>query len=220
MGAHMNMLVLWGLALLTPLAWGQQVCLTKYRGSPQYHHRMESNSPIIFDKISTLGTTTIHQSLVDVSLANTTGEIKIKPVVESVCSGPRCEGSGEQFFYLSVKASKHPREQYSYPRSAQLFLLVNGKVPLRGLVTQYKMNGGRMQVERTHRVVGLSTDEDLGGSMPLGVLNIGDKEASFEAMDYIKHEDSLRVMTGELDDALAYVSVCIFWQKKEHFGTL
>ena len=128
-----------------------------YRGSPPYHHRMESNSPVIFDKISTLGTTTIHQSLVDVSLANTTGEIKIKPVVESVCSGPRCEGSGEQFFYLSVKASKHPsRDQYRYPRSAQLFLLVNGKVPLRGLVTQYKMNG---QVERTHRVVGLSTDE-------------------------------------------------------------
>ena len=139
-----------------PSAWGQQVCLTKYRGSPQYHHRMESNSLIIFDKISTSGTTTIHQSLVDVSLANTTGEIKMKPVVESACSGPRCEGSGEQFFFLSVKASKHRRDQKRYPRSAQLFLLVNGKVPLRGLVTQYKMNG---QVERTHRVVGLSTDE-------------------------------------------------------------
>merc|ERR1712130_232005 len=165
--ADMNTLVFWGVALLMPIAWGHQVCLTMYRGSPPYHHRMESNSPVIFDKISTSGTTTIHQSLVDVSLANTTGEIKIKPVVESACSGPRCEGSGEQLFYLSVKASKHPREQYSYPRSAQLFLLVNGEVPLRGLVTQYKMNGGVMQVERTHRVVGLSTDEVLDGSMPL-----------------------------------------------------
>merc|ERR1712130_986623 len=125
--ADMNTLVFWGVALLMPIAWGHQVCLTMYRGSPPYHHRMESNSPVIFDKISTSGTTTIHQSLVDVSLANTTGEIKIKPVVESACSGPRCEGSG-----------------------AQLFLLVNGEVPLRGLVTQYKMNGGVMQVERTH----------------------------------------------------------------------
>ena len=32
----------------------------------------------------------------------------------------------------------------------------------------------------------------LDDNMPLGVLNIGDKEATFEAMDYIKHEDSLR----------------------------
>ena len=28
--------------------------------------------------------------------------------------------------------------------------------------------------------------------MPFGVINIGDKEASFEAMDFIKHDDVLR----------------------------
>ena len=152
-----------------PLAWGQHICLTMTRAS------FESNSPIVFDKISTSGTSTFEESLVDVSLANTTGEIKIKPVVERVCdygnvahpgvSRPGledsriCSGSGQQFFYLSVKASRHSRDPSSCPRSAQLFLLVNGKVPLRGLVTQYKMYGGGIEMERAHRVVGLATDK-------------------------------------------------------------
>ena len=152
-----------------PLAWGQQMCLTMERAT------LKSNSPIVFDKISTSGTSTVEQSLVDVSLANTTGEIWIKPVVERVCSGDEygnvahpgvqtpgtrtCTGSGQQFFYLSVKASRHSRDPSSCPRSAQLFLLVNGKVPLRGLVTQFKMYGGGIEMERAHRVVGLATDK-------------------------------------------------------------
>ena len=166
--------ILIGVALLmVPLAWGQQMCLTM-EGVPRgYGPRVRSNSAIIFDKISTVGTSTIEQSLVDVSLANTTGEIKIKPVVERVCSNSEyghpgvghredsrtCEDSGPQFFYLSVRASRHPREPGNCPRSAQLFLMVNGKVPLRGLVTQYKMYGGGIEVERAHRVVGLATDK-------------------------------------------------------------
>ena len=29
-------------------------------------------------------------------------------------------------------------------------------------------------------------------SMPLGVINVADTEASFEAMDFLKHEDVLK----------------------------
>ena len=156
--------------LMLPLTWGQQMCLTMEREVISTNPRVRSNSAILFDKISTSDTATISQSLVDVSLANTTGEIKIKPVLERVCTsemahpgvGPdfsrTCEDSGAQFFYLSVKASRHPRDPSYCPRTAQLFLLVNGKVPLRGLVTQYKMYGGGIEVERAHRVVGLATD--------------------------------------------------------------
>merc|ERR1711934_1202472 len=228
--ADMNTSVFWGVALLVPLAWGQQMCLTMTRPRAS----LESNSPIVFDKISTSGTSTFEESLVDVSLANTTGEVKIKPIIERVCDYGNvahpgvarpgledsriCSGGGQQFFYLSVKASRHSRDPSSCPRSAQLFLLVNGKVPLRGLVTQYKMYGGGIEMERAHRVVGLATDKVLDDNMPLGVLNVGDTEATFEAMDYIKHEDSLRVMTGDLDNAIGYVSVCIFWHGQGNFG--
>merc|ERR1711972_540966 len=66
--------------------------------------------------VSTMGTSTIEESLVDVSLANTTGEIKIK--------------RADPYFYLVVKASKRPR--YTDSRNARLFLLVNGKVPQGG----------------------------------------------------------------------------------------
>ena len=133
------------------------------------------NAPITFDKISTLGTSSqggprdpgpprppgppgppeMSFVMVNVSLAKTTGEIKI-------CGDPDMYenlGGGEQFFYLSVRASRHPRDPSSYPRSAQLFLHVNGKVPLSGQVTQYKMYGGGLQRETAHRVVGLITDK-------------------------------------------------------------
>ena len=162
-----------GVALLmVPLACGQQICLTMERDphGPR-ERRVRSNSAIIFDKISTSGTlSNIEDSHVDVSLANTTGEIKIKPVVERVCMVPEygtygeivsqnCSGSGEQFFYLSVKASRHPRDTSYLPRSAQLFLLVNGKVPLSGKITQYKAYGGGIAMERVNRVDGLATNE-------------------------------------------------------------
>ena len=98
---------------------GQQMCLT------MESQQIKSNSAVTFDKISTLGTSTIEDSFVDVSRANTTGEIKIKPMLA------RYHGGEEQFFFLSLRASRHPRDPISYPRSVQLFLLVNGKVPLR-----------------------------------------------------------------------------------------
>ena len=88
-----------------------------------------------------------------VSRANSTGEIKIKPMLE------RYHGGEEQFFFLSVRASRHPRDPNNYPRSVQLFLLVNGKVPLRGFVTQYKKYSGGVEREKVHRVVGISTDK-------------------------------------------------------------
>merc|ERR1712147_400324 len=84
---------------------------------------------IVMLVVSTVGTSTIEESLVDVSLANTTGEIKIK--------------RADPYFYLVVKASKRPRLADS--RNARLFLLVNGKVPLRGAVwvSKYNPHNGR-----------------------------------------------------------------------------
>merc|ERR1719494_873187 len=222
-------LPLWGPILLATSSWCQQICLTMEGGGKA----TRPNAPITFDKISTLGTSSqggprdpgpprppgppeMSFVMVNVSLAKTTGEIKI-------CGDPDMYenlGGGEQFFYLSVRASRHPRDPSSYPRSAQLFLHVNGKVPLSGQVTQYKMYGGGLQRETAHRVVGLITDKlgALDPHMPLGVINIGDKEASFEAMDFIKHGDVLRIMTGDVEDDIGFVSVCIFYEAKGRFG--
>merc|ERR1719341_2426514 len=168
----MNSVVYLGVMFWGGWTRGQQMCLT------MESQQIKSNSAVTFDKISTLGTSTIEDSFVDVSRANTTGEIKIKPMLA------RYHGGEEQFFFLSVRASRHPRDPISYPRSVQLFLLVNGKVPLRGFVTQYKKYSGGVERERAHRVVGISTDKVMD-PMPLGVINIGDKEASFEAMDFL-----------------------------------
>ena len=87
------------------------------------------------------------------SLANTTGEIMIKPMVERVCYNPdgspfdffknnldggpdmTCEGSGKHYFYLTVRASRHPRDPSRCPRSARLFLMVSGKALLGDRIT-------------------------------------------------------------------------------------
>ena len=138
-------IVFWG-----SWTWGQQMCLTIESGADQ---PIKSNSAITFDKVSTLGTFTIGESFVDVSHANTTGEIKIKPMLE------RHHGGEEQFFFLSVRASRYPRDATVFPRSGRIFLLVNGKVPLRGFVTQYKKYSGGVEREKAHRVVGISTDK-------------------------------------------------------------
>ena len=130
------------------------MCLTMESGADQ-SQQIKSNSVVTFDKVSTLDTSTIEDSFVDISRANTTGEIKIKPMLE------RYHGGEEQFFFLSVRASRHPRDATSYPRSVRLFLLVNGKVPLRGFVTQYKKYSGGVEREKAHRVVGISTDKVL-----------------------------------------------------------
>ena len=82
---------------------------------------------VIFNSISTVGTSTVEESLVDVSLANTTGEIKMKHA-ESY-------SSGANYFHLLVTASqKHCERLCEYSRKSRLFLMVNGKVPLRGVV--------------------------------------------------------------------------------------
>ena len=108
-------------------------------------------------------------STVEESLANTTGEIMIKPMVERVCYNPDgspfdffknnldggpvmdCEGSGKHYFYLTVRASRHPREPSRCPRSARLFLMVSGKVLLGDRITYMGNRGG---LHKTHRLVG------------------------------------------------------------------
>ena len=69
---------------------GQQMCLEV---NPDYP--LPRDSTVTFDDVSTMGTSTIEESLVDVSLANTTGEIKIK--------------RADPYFYLVVKASKRQK---------------------------------------------------------------------------------------------------------------
>ena len=111
---------------------GQQMCLEV---NPDYP--LPRDSTVTFEDVSTMGTSTIEESLVDVSLANTTGEIKLK--------------NAHPYFYLVVKASKRPR--YTDSRNARLFLLVNGKVPLRGAVwvSKYNPHNGRLMT-RVRRV--------------------------------------------------------------------
>merc|ERR1711962_764037 len=131
---NMQASVLAGIVMLVVSTDGQQMCL---ESNPDYP--LSGDSTVTFDQVSTMGTSTIEESLVDVSLANTTGEIKIK--------------NAYPYFYLVVKASKKPRSTDS--RNARLFLLVNGKVPLRGSVwiSKYNPHNGRLESEESLRVV-------------------------------------------------------------------
>ena len=154
--------------------WGQQMCLSSRR-SPG------PEAAVIFDSISTLGTSTVEESLVDVSLANTTGEIKIKLPSHS---------GGENYFYILVTASqKHCERLCEYSRNSRLFLMVNGKVPLRDVVyfTHFTSNGQR-ETTNSLKVVGITKDP----FMPLGVMEFGEEEVHFEAMEFIHHGDTLR----------------------------
>ena len=156
---------------------GQQMCLEV---NPDYP--LPRDSTVTFEDVSTMGTSTIEESLVDVSLANTTGEIKIK--------------RADPYFYLVVKASKRPRLTDS--RNARLFLLVNGKVPLRGAVwvSKYNPHNGRLMTEESLRVVGIPTEnpttKNLNPKMPFGMIDFSTEEVTFEAMEYLHAEDTLR----------------------------
>ena len=156
---------------------GQQMCLEV---NPDY--RLPRDPVVTFDHVSTMGTSTIEESLVDVSLANTTGEIKIK--------------NAYPYFYLVVKASKKPG--LSDSRNARLFLLVNGKVPLRGSVwvSKYNPHNGRLESEESLRVVGIPTEnpttKNLNPLMPLGMIDFSTEEVTFEAMEFLHAEDTLR----------------------------
>ena len=173
------------LLVLVTLVQAQQMCLTS-RGTPgpdagpEPGAGPETGTAVIFDSVSTLGTSTIEESLVDVSLANTTGEIKIK----------QPEGySGVNYFYLLITASQKPM---AFPRKARLFLMVNGKVPLSGEVNfTYFNSGGRRDTKNSIRVVGM-TGIDGVTRMPLGVMEVTQEETTFEDMLHIHHGDTLR----------------------------
>ena len=159
---------------------GQQMCLEV---NPDY--RLPRDPVVTFDHVSTMGTSTIEESLVDVSLANTTGEIKIK--------------NAYPYFYLVVKASKKPGStDRGLDRNARLFLLVNGKVPLRGSVwvSKYNPHNGRLETEESLRVVGIPTEnpttKNLNPKMPFGMIDFSTEEVTFEAMEYLHAEDTLR----------------------------
>ena len=160
---------------------GQQMCLEV---NPDY--RLPRDPVVTFDHVSTMGTSTIEESLVDVALANTTGEIKIKNAYDN-------------YFYLVVKALKKPGStDRGLDRNARLFLLVNGKVPLRGSVwiSKYNPHNGRLESEESLRVVGIPTEnprtKNLNPMMPLGMIDFSTEEVTFEAMEFLHAEDTLR----------------------------
>ena len=160
-----------GVLLLVASAQAQQMCLSSDT-TPR------TDGAVTFDVVSTLGTSTIEESLVDVSLANTTGEIKIKVPPR----GPA------NYFYLLVTASQKPRN--SYDRKARLFLMVNGKVPLRNAVYfTHFTSSGRRATTNSLRVVGITNELPI---LPLGMMEFSEEEVTFEAMEFIHHGDSLR----------------------------
>ena len=157
--------------MLVASACAQQMCLSSGT-SPG------TDGAVTFDDVSTLGTSTIEESLVDVSLANTTGEIKMKQL--SVYNREA------NYFYLLVTASQKP----SFSRKARLFLLVNGKVPLRNAVyfTSFT-SSGRRETTNSLRVVGITNELPI---LPLGMMEFSEEEVTFEAMEFIHHGDTLR----------------------------
>merc|ERR1712180_305955 len=192
-----NMLasLLAGIVMLVVSTDGQQMCLEV---NPDY--RLPRDPVVTFDHVSTMGTSTIEESLIDVALANTTGEIKIKNAYDN-------------YFYLVVKASQ--RSEFSDSRNARLFLLVNGKVPLRGSVwiSKYNPHNGRLESEESLRVVGIPT-ENLNPKMPFGMIDFSTEEVTFEAMEFLHAEDTLRLVTDSMAHSIGHISVCIFYQDK------
>jgi len=188
--ASMQTSVIIGVLLLVASAQAQQMCLSTYKNPGP-------DAVVKFEEISTVGTGSIEESLVDVSLANSTGEIKIKAHRNS-------------YFYLLVTASQKAlmgREG----RKARLFLMVNGKVPLKGVVYFDHYVYGRLETKETLRVVGMDNEP----SMPLGVLEFSEEEATFGDMEFIHNGDSLRVMADSFAaDTIGRVSVCIFFDEK------
>ena len=166
--------------MLLASAEAQQMCLSSAT-SPG------PEGAVTFDDISTLGTSTIEESLVDVSLANsnTTGEIKIKQWPNRDVPGYN-DNRGGNYFYLLIDASQSRR----FSRKARLFIMVNGKVPLSGFVsygTGISYNGVLL-TESSLRVVRRTNEP----SMPLGMMEFSEEEVTFEAMEFIHHGDTLR----------------------------
>merc|ERR1711962_1172029 len=199
---NMQASVLAGIVMLVVSTDGQQMCL---ESRPDYP--LPKESTVTFDHISTMGTSTIEESLVDVSLANTTGEIKIK--------------NAYPYFYLVVKASQKPQyNSIQYNRNARLFLLVNGKVPLRGSVwvSKYNPHNGRLESEESLRVVGIPTEnpttKNLNPKMPFGMIDFSTEEVTFEAMEFLHAEDTLRLVTDSMAHSIGHISVCIFYDDK------
>ena len=62
---HTSSYFLSGVVFLGGWTWCQQMCLTMDKGD--HDHPMKSNSAVTFNKISTLGSSSIEESLVDVS---------------------------------------------------------------------------------------------------------------------------------------------------------
>ena len=143
---------------------------------------------VTFEDVSTLGTSTIEKSLVDVSLANTTGEIKIKqwPLKLSIGYWPEAYIKGGYYFYLLISAS----QTRSFSRKARLFIMVNGKVPLSNFVSYgtHISSNGDLGTKSSLQVVGRTNEP----SMPLGMMEFSEEEVTFEAMEFIHHGDTLR----------------------------
>ena len=165
--------------MLVASAGAQQMCLSSGT-SPG------ADGAVTFDEVSTLGTSTIEESFVNVSLANTTGEIKIKPWPGA--DVPRYNNNrGGYYFYLLITAS----QRGVFSRKARLFIMVNGKVPLSGFVSYatHINSNGDLRTMSSLRVVGRTDNEP---SMPLGMMEFSEEEVTFEAMEFIHHGDTLR----------------------------
>ena len=106
-----------------------------------------SREVIVFQSASTDYTSTMEESLVDVSSANTTGQIRIKdPGLEE-----------EVFLHLMV----------TLYGKGKLFVQKNGKVPLRGFTRSLTPSGS---IQQTSKSVG----GDNWLDMPLGVMVMKD----------------------------------------------
>ena len=150
----------WLLACLS-LAGGQQMCL--------YTDNLQSQGPsqvVVFQTASTAFTSTVEDSVVDVSGANTTGQVLIKEI----------GGQDDILFHLMVTAEGR----------GQLFVQKNGSVALRGFTKTVSPSGSYMHSGRT-----VGGEGKLG--LPLGVMVLLDGQAqTYEETGLLRPGDNLR----------------------------
>lgn len=188
------------------LGSAQQMCM--YQG-----HWTDDESIVTFDSVSTLHTSTIQESLVDVSKINTTGEIIIKGYGGEY--GEQLGGKNTKF-HIQLTVAFHDPDLDDRPNLiAQVYLQKNGKITL---VDSYSTVTGGGYRENVQTVVGLHNDRDRVPEKKLGylLLNQQHKIEEFHETGYLRRGDSIRLVTGKIKGAFLHsasldISVCIIY---------
>jgi len=192
------------------LAWlslcsAQQMCVYQDSWS-------EPKSIVTFNSHSTLHTSTVEDSLVNVSNASTTGEIRIGPdlIIRPIGRSVK--------FHLQLSVGFHlPDKPYNSPK-AEVFLQKDGKVTL---IDSYSINDGYGSSVSKQSIVGFA-DARKNDMNPkkLGYLLLDENHLirEFHETGYLAPGQTLRLVTGAITGEYGCyldITMCILYDGYE-----